>query len=398
MAKTTEAPSRAPAQQPHRPPPWRDVRILRVVGQVLFLAAVAFAVWWLFSTLLDNLQASGLPTGWSYFDQPARFDIRDSPFRPSQPVLDALVVGFVNTIRVAVVGIALATVLGIVVGVARLSTNWLVRRAAALYVEGLRNIPVLVIIIFMYTAVALQLPPISEAAELMGAIVFSNRGLAVPWGEATGSVGPFLMLLGVALILAFAVGMWRTRRFNETGTPHHRILYGLGVFLLVAAIGYVLLGAPVGLTFPTRDGRIVEGGINLGPEYAALLIALVIYTASHIAEIVRGSILAVPKGQTEAANAIALSGFQRMRYVVLPQSLRIAVPPIANQYLNLTKNSSLAVAIGYYEYTKVTQVVIANGNPAPQSIGVLMAGYLVLSLTISAVANFVNRMLSLESR
>ncbi|MBA2319391.1 MAG: ABC transporter permease subunit, partial [Euzebyales bacterium] len=335
-----QTPPTAAAVRQQRPPPWRDVRVLRVVLQVVFAIAVVALLWFLASNLLTNLRSAGLPTGFDYLGRPHGTDIRDSDFRPSQAVRAAIIVALVNTVRVASVGILLASVLGLLIGLARLSTNWLVRRAAAAYVELLRNVPVLVIIIFMYVAVILRLPPISRPIEAVGAFVFSNRGLAVPWGESEDGAGGFTLVLLVALVVALAVAWWRTRRNERTGEPHHRFLWGLGVFAGVAALGYIVLGGPVTLTVPTRDGRVVAGGINLGPEYAAVLIGLVIYTASHIAEITRGSILAVPKGQSEAANAVALSGFQRLRYVVLPQALRIAVPPVANQYLNLTKNSS----------------------------------------------------------
>jgi general L-amino acid transport system permease protein len=198
----------------------------------------------------------------------------------------------------------------------------------------------------------------------------------------------------VSILIAF----WRTRRYNQTGEPHHRFLWGFGVFVAITVIGYFALQAPVALSLPERDGRRITGGIRLAPEYSALLIALAIYTASHIAEIVRGSIQAVPKGQTEAAYAIALSNFQRLRYVVLPQAFRIAVPPLANQFLNLTKNSSLATAIGYFELTRLTQQAIANGSPAVPAYLILMASYLSLSLAISIVANIINRSLQLERR
>jgi general L-amino acid transport system permease protein len=279
-----------------------------------------------------------------------------------------------------------------------LSTNWLVRRSAAFYVEAIRNVPVLVLIIFMYTAVVLQFPPISNATEALGLIVFSNRGLAVPWGDAAEQTRLFLVLLGAGLILAMVVAVWRTRRFDATGQPHRRVLWGGLVLVTVAAASYLSMSAPGTITLPSREGRVITGGISLGAEYAALLIALVLYTASHIAEIVRGSIQAVPNGQTEAANAIALTGFQRMRYVVLPQAMRIMVPPLGNQYLNLTKNSSLAVAVGYFELTRITGQIIANGNPAPQSIAILMVCYLVLSLTIALFTNILNRRLRLEGR
>jgi general L-amino acid transport system permease protein len=392
------APAHPGQRDQTRPPPWRDVRVLRVVAQVVFVVLVALAAWYLYSNFTTNAQRAGLRTDFTFLNRPTGVDIRDSDFRPSQPIRDAIVVGLLNTIRVSIVGIALATLLGIVVGVGRLSTNWLVRKSAAVYVETLRNIPVLLWIIFIYTAVVLKLPPINDAAEYLGLTVFSNRGIVIPWGAGTGNVNALLAALAVGLVLAVAVGLWRTRRFDATGEPHRRVLWGAGVLLLVGAGAYVALGAPVEPTIPARDGRVVTGGIQLGPEYAALLIALVIYTASHIAEIVRGSIQAVPKGQSEAANAIALSGFQRLRFVVLPQAFRIMVPPLANQYLNLTKNSSLALFIGYFDLTRITQQAIANGNPAPQLILILMGCYLLLSLSISLVANIVNRGLALETR
>jgi general L-amino acid transport system permease protein len=390
---------REPAlRQQEKPPPWRDVRILRVVAQVLFLLLVVVLVSYLYGNFMTNARRTGLTTTFDFLNRPAGVDIRDSTFRPSQPVRDALGVGLVNTIRVSIVGIALATILGILVGVGRLSTNWLVRKSAAVYVETFRNIPVVMWIIFIYTAVVLKLPAVTDAAEYLGLTVFSNRGVVIPWGEGSGNVNALLAALAVAFVLAVGVGVWRTKRFDATGEPHHRILWGTGVVLLIGAGAYVALGAPVTPTVPVRDGRVVTGGIQLGPEYAALLIALVLYTASHIAEIVRGSIQAVPKGQTEAAYSIALTGFQRLRFIVLPQAFRIMVPPLANQYLNLTKNSSLAVFIAYFELFRVTQQAIANGNPAPQLIFILMGSYLALSLTISLFANIVNRSLALESR
>jgi general L-amino acid transport system permease protein len=208
----------------------------------------------------------------------------------------------------------------------------------------------------------------------------------------------FIGLLGFALVGAVGTAVWRTRRFERTGEPHHRVLWALGVFLLVAVIGYLTLDRPITFDAPEREGRLVVGGLEVNPSYAALLIALVIYTASHIAEIVRGGIQAVAHGQTEASQALGLSNFQRIRLVVLPQAFRIMVPPLANQFLNLTKNSSLAVAIGYYDITRVTQTAANNAAPAPQAYSVLMLGYLTFSLSISLVANIINRRLRLGGR
>ena len=372
--------------------------MLRVVFQVVFLAVVGGLLWYLFNNLVTNLARIGQAISWGWLRQPAGFAIRDSVFSPAQAVRDAIEVGVGNTAQIAFIGIALAAIIGIVVGVARLSTNWLVRKAAALYVETLRNIPVLLIIIFMYTAVILRLPAIQEASEWLGLVVLSNRAVVVPWADAGPTVGTFLVLAGIGLAVAIVVAVWRTRRFAATGAPHHRVLWGAAVFGIIALASYFALREPLVLSVPVRDGRVISGGIGLGPEYAALLIGLVIYTASHIAEIVRGSILAVPKGQTEAAQAIALTTFQRLRFVILPQAFRIMVPPLANQFLNLTKNSSLAVFIGYPEITQIIATVIGNGNPAPPAIAILMLVYLAFSLGISIVANLFNRALAIEGR
>jgi general L-amino acid transport system permease protein len=373
--------------------------VLRIAFQAVFLVAVAGFLLFLLDNTVYNLRQRGFPTGLDSFDylrQPAGFAIPDSDFRSSQSLLDALIVGVQNTIKVSLLGIVLATIIGVVVGVARLSSNWLVRKAAALYVETFRNIPVLVIILFWYLGVMIRLPPIRDAFELLDLLAISNRGIVVPWFDKVGAGFAFGLLALVALAAAAVVWIWRTRRFDRTGEPHHRALWSGGVLLLLLAVGFAVSGRPWTVTTPEVGELSTTGGFRLAPEYAALLIALSLYTASHIAEIVRGAILSVPRGQSEAANAVGLSGFQRLRHVVLPQAFRISIPPIANQYLNLTKNSSLGVAISYYEATKVTQVSIAQSAPAVQAILLLMGIYLVLSLTIAFVTNLVNRRMTLK--
>jgi general L-amino acid transport system permease protein len=370
--------------------------VLRFAFQAVFLVAVVAFLLFLFDNVVYNLERLGIPTGFDYLRQPAGFAIPDTDFRSSQSLLDALLVGVQNTIKVALLGIVLATIIGVIVGVARLSSNWLVRRVAALYVETFRNIPVLVIILFWYLGVMIRLPPIREGVELLDMLAISNRGIVVPWFDQVGGAVAFGIIALIGLAVAGGAWIWRMRRFDSTGQPHHRVLWAGGVLLLILAIGFVITGRPWTLDTPETGELATSGGFRLSPEYAALLIALALYTASHIAEIVRGSIQAVSRGQGEAADAVGLSGFQRLRFVVLPQAFRISVPPISNQYLNLTKNSSLGVAISYYEVTKVTQVSIAQSAPAVQAILVLMGIYLVLSLFIAAVTNLFNRRLTLK--
>jgi general L-amino acid transport system permease protein len=387
----TTAPLRA------RTPFWRNVRVLRIAFQAVFLLGVVLFLLGLWENLTTNLRVQGIRTDFGYLQQPAGFAIADADFRPSQSIWDAVKVGAVNTIKVSLLGIVLASLIGVVVGVARLSTNWLVRRSAAIYVETLRNIPVLVIILFWWLAVLLQLPAIRRAVDL-DVIVISNRGLVGPGVEQTAALSGFLLVAAFGVATAVAVAIWRTRVFDRTGQPHHRVLWSGGLLALFVVVGFFLFDRPVGISLPERGELATTGGFRLSPEYAALLIGLALYTASHIAEIVRGSILAVSRGQTEAANAVGLSDFQRLRFVILPQAFRISVPPIANQYLNLVKNSSLGVAIAFPEVTRVTRIAIGQQAPAPQSILVLMGVYLFFSLVIAFVMNLINRRLTLKGR
>jgi len=380
-----------------KPPFWRNVRVLRWAFQAVFLFVVIVFLLYLWGNLTGNLDRLGIRTDFRFLRQPAGFAIPDSDFRSSQSVGAAFIEGARNTAVVAFVGIVLATILGVLVGIARLSTNWLVRRAAALYVESLRNIPVLVIIIFWWAGILIRLPSLDEN-QAFGLMNVSNRGLVVPSLNRTGDLTLFLVLLLVTALAVALVVRWRTRRFDASGEPHHRVLWGLAVAVVGLTFAYLVSGRPFTSSLPEVGSFGTTGGFRLSPEFAALLIALVLYTASHIAEIVRGSILSVQTGQSEAANALGLSGFQRLRHVVLPQAFRVSVPPLANQYLNLTKNSSLGIAIGYYELTRIARISISQAAPAPQATLVLMLFYLAFSLFIALVTNIVNRQLEIKGR
>ncbi len=341
------------------------------------------------------MQAVGIPTGFEFLDQPTGVGIADSPFNPNSPVRRALIVGIKNTFALVIVGVPLVTILGTLIGVARLSTNWLVAKAATVYVEVLRNVPPLLIIFFVFNAFILRLPRPTDPATPLDAFYISNFKIVGPGIVTEEGSGVLWLITLFGIVAAVGVWVWRTRFSERTGAPHHRALWSLAVAAAFFFAGYILTSAPVRLSLPSVDGRVITGGFGGLGSYFAMLIALTLYTASHVAEIVRGSILAVPKGQTEAANAIALSNFQRLRYVTLPQALRIALPPIINQYLNFTKNTSLAVAVGYAEITVITFQAIGNGRPAPQLILMLMLAYLLFTLTISFVVNLVNRRLQL---
>ena len=385
-------------ERSHRPPFWRDIRVIRVALQVGFLVAVGALLFWLFDNLTVNLRVLGIRRDFGFLDQPFGVQILGSDFRAQSPVRDALIVGFVNILRVAIPGILVATVLGIIVGVGRLSSNWLVKRASGIYVELLRNVPPLVMLIFFYIAVLQQLPSQADSVTAGPFALLNVRGVYLPSLQLTGPSTGFLVVLAAGLLGAVALGYARTRRFDATGQPHRRVPLGLLLFLVVGAAGWLALGRPLGLELPVIDGRSVVGGYRMIPEQAAVFITLVLYTSSFIAEIVRGSIQAVVKGQTEASNALGLSGLQRLRFVILPQALRIATPATGNEFLNLTKNVSLGVFVAYPELLRIGRQAVGNGQPAPQLLGIVLVGYLLLSLSISVVTNLANRRLQLAER
>jgi general L-amino acid transport system permease protein len=378
-----------------RPPPWRDVRVLAWAVQLLVVALVVAVVWWLAGNYRANASKQGLATSWSFLDQPAQFPIPDSDFRQTQPVKDALLVGLANTLRLSLTGIALGTVLGIALGIARLSRNFLVRSGARAYVEFVRNVPLLVLLVLAFLAIVQNAFPRPNQSWVLGPIAVINvRGTSGIWYEGANWRALVAVVLG--LLAGVLVGRWRRTVAERTGRDGRGGLYGLLAGIVVLVVAWAALG--LGVTTPELEGTRVRGGITMTPAYFASLLALVVYTSSHIAEIVRGSIQAVPRGQGEAADALALSGFQRTWYVVLPQALRIGVPPIGNQYLNLMKNSSLAAVISFPELTKVTQLTVAARSPAVPAFALLLAIYLVISLAISLVVNLVNRRLAIVER
>jgi general L-amino acid transport system permease protein len=383
-----------------RPPPWRDVRVLRAAAQVAVVVAVVVFVAYLYDNLTANQRALGIDTSFDFLDQQAGFQIAYTDFRPSGTVLEAMTTALRNTLTVALVGVVASLVLGTMVGIARLSDNWLVQKVAGTYVEALRNVPPLLCVIFVNSVALTALPEITDPLRIGGVLLLSVRevGVAVPRGDGFG--GLYLALLALAVGGALLLGRWRTRVEERTGRPSRRWLLGGGLVVVVAVAGWFALDAPIVISRPdVTNGLSIEGGTKVGLPFVAVLVGLVLYTSTHVAEIVRGSILAVPRGQSEAATALGLSNAQRLRRVVLPQAFRIAVPPLINQALNLTKNTSLGVAVGYSELMYVTNTVIASGGkPAIQTILVAMGMYLVVSLCISLVANVANRRLRLVER
>ncbi len=376
---------------------WRNVRVQRFLVQVAFAGLlVAFGYY-----LVDK--ARDLELGFDFLNGRAGFGISHqfgTNYDGNDSRLDAYLVGVVNTVRIAAVGIALATLVGLVAGVARLSRNWLVSRLATVYVEIVRNTPLLVQIVFWYTAVMLQLPKISDSISLFDVAFLSNRALALPWARTADGFGLWLLFLLVAIVAAAGVRLWRGRRQEQTGQPSYPNWYALGTFVAIALVAFAATGGPLNPERPelTERGLSYDGGFQVTPEFAGILLALVLYTGAFIAEIVRGSIQAVPKGQTEAAAALGLNPFQRLSLVILPQAMRIMIPPLTSQYLNLAKNSSLAVAIAFPDLVSVGFTLINNTGQTIPMFVIIMATYLLMSLAISMVMNTLHWRLTLEGR
>jgi general L-amino acid transport system permease protein len=378
-----------------KPPFWRDIRILKWAFQFTVLAIVLALIFWLYGNYEENVAKSKIPTGLEFLENPASFTMPGSTFDQSSPVWAAFVQGFINTLRVSIIGIVLAISLGTIIGMARLSKNFLVRLVASAYVEVFRNLPLLVLLTFMNLAVVLQtFPRIEQAWVPFDLFVISNRGIAVPWFE--GSDTNLILVISGAAVLALLVGVARSKYSDRTGKPARISIFAFLTFLIVIVGAWSILG--YSWTQPVVDGRGTVGGLRLDPSFFALVVTLVIYTSSHIAEIVRGSILSVSKGQGEAADAIALSQGKKMRLIILPQAFRVALPALGNQSLNLIKNSSLGAAISYFELTQIAQISVGNGAPAVPAFTVTLAIYLVISFVTSFIVNTFNRRLALVER
>lgn len=406
-----------PTSDPRVPEPgipalWRDVRVLRLAGQVLAVVVVVALIRWMFHNLVVKMDELGLPKDFDFLEKPYGVAVRDAHgLDVRDPVWKALLIGLQNTVLASVIGILIATVVGVFVGIARLSSNWLVAKGASLYVETLRNIPPLVVIVFFGFAIFTFGPfPQFNAAnppwqgKIPGSdsnwIIVSKDRWAIPSLSVEGNGGYFWTLVLVAAVIAFAVGIWRTQRSNITGKPHHRVLWSLGVFAAIVVACFIALGGPYSWSWPavSESGRRVIGGFSTNSGYMALTLGLGLYTASFVAEIIRGSILAVPKGQTEAAYAIALKPGQRYRHVVLPQAQRIAIPPFISECANLIKNTSLGIAVAYPDLTQITITGWGINFPAPQLLVILMLVYLIINLFVSALLNLYNRSLQLKER
>lgn len=376
-----------------------SARFRGIVYQVVVVAAVLALGWYLVHNTLANLAARGIATGLGFLGREAGFDIGESPiaYDAGDSYLKALAVGVLNTLQVSVAGIALATILGVAVGIARLSGNWLVARLATLYVEVVRNVPLL-LQLFVWYGVVTSLPGPRQAFNPLPGLFLSNRGLKLPVPQWLPEYGAVLAALVLGIAAAWMVARWAKARLHRTGRPFHTVWAGIALVVGLPLAVFLAAGAPVVMDVPILGGFNFTGGATLSPELAALLAGLVVYTATFIAEIVRSGILAVPPGQTEAALSLGLSRGQTLRLVVLPQALRVIVPPLTSQYLNLTKNSSLAVAIGYPDIVSVANTAINQTGQAVEGVALVMAVFLTISLALSLLMNWYNSKVALVTR
>ena len=381
-------------------PFWRDIRVLRVLFQVIFLLGVILLLVILYTNMLKGLRGLGLTLNLDFLQDEAGFDISEGiPYEPSDVYLKAFWVGILNTLKVSIIGIVCATLLGLLFGIARLSSNWLIRTIATAYVECFRNVPLLLQILFWYTAVVGQLPRVRESIALFGGVFINNRGIYLPSPEPTSGLRIWLGFLAAGLLLAVVLYVVRWRKLQQLDRPGFRAKWALPAFLIVALCGWFLAPSrPFTLDLPVLQGFNFRGGMRFSPEFSALLIALSVYTGAFIAEIVRSGIQSVVKGQREAARAIGLKESQTLRLIVLPQSIPIIVPPLTSQYLNLTKNSSLAVAIGFPDLVSVGNTMMTQTGQSIPVFAMIMVSYLVMSLTTSAAMNWYNRWITRVGR
>ena len=380
-------------------PPWRNIRVLRVVAQVVTALIVLAVVWWLVDNLLTNLRRSGLGIDYRFLDTTAGFEIGETVlgYSARDTYRDALLVGLGNTLLISLVGIFVATVLGVLTGVARLSRNYLLSRIAAGYVELMRNTPLLVQLVLIY-AVMLQLPAISASIDLGGTVYLNQRGLFLPRPVAAAGFGLWAALVVLGIVAALGLHVVASRRESAGRSPGRLRLVGVGLLVALLVVGWIISGGPLAVDVPIRERFNFVGGVRVSPELTALLVGLIVYTAAFIGEVVRGGIQSVRRGQVEAAKAIGLSDMQVLRLVVLPQALRVIVPPLTSQYLNLAKNSSLAVAVGFADLFSVSRTMAnQTGQPIPVIL-LVMAMYLGLSLITSLLMNIYNRRVQVVER
>lgn len=381
-------------------PLWRNKKVLPILIQILFVAIVGFAITIMVRNVQVGLEQIGLKIGLDFLNLKASFPIAESliSYTPEDPYSRAIIVGLLNTLKVSFFGVIIASVLGVIMGVARLSSNWLIRSLATVYVEVFRNTPLLVQIFIWNFAVFLPMPKIQDASSI-GSFYFSNRGAAIPWFTLHENT---LIWIGVMVILA-AIAILLFKKLTSisiaNGKSTHPIIAVIGFLVIGFILFYFILGnGPFGISVPEFNGTAFVGGTSLSIGFLSMLVALSIYTSTFIAEIVRGGILGVPKGQTEAAKALGFKSPTALRLIIFPQAIRIIIPPLTSQYLNLIKNSSLAMAVAYQDIVGIGNTIINQTGHTFEIILIMIAVYLLFSLGTSLFMNFFNKKFQLVER
>jgi len=386
---------------PQNPAPWNNPRVRAVTFQVVALSLVLWFFWTIFQNTLTNMESRGITTGFGFLDNSAGFGILFSliPYDEANSYGRTFVVGILNTLLVSGLGILFATILGFILGVARLSKNWLVAKMALVYIEIMRNIPLLLQIFFWYFAVLRTLPAPRDSLEFPLNAFMNNRGLYMPSPVVEPSFWAVAATFVAAIIGAVVLMRWAKKRQDATGQRFPAGLVSLGMIIVLPLAVFWVIGAPLLWDLPELRGFNFRGGVRLIPEFIALWLALTIYTAAFIAEIVRSGIQSVSHGQTEAAMALGLRRSTALRLIIIPQAMRVIIPPLTSEYLNLTKNSSLATAIGYPDLVAVFMGTTLNQTgQAVEIVGMTMAVYMTISLSISMLMNLYNRAMALKER
>jgi len=389
------------SELPSKPPIWNDPKYRAMFFQILLVSALAYFFYTIVQNTLDNMTARGVSTGFGFMSEPAGFDILQTliPFDSTYSFGRSFLVGVLNTLLVTGLGIIFATLLGFIIGVARLSNNWLISKIATVYIETFRNIPLLIQIIFWYSLIVGSLPAVRNSFSLFDSFFLNQRGINIPSPIYESG----FIYTGIAIIIgiigSFVLKWWARKRQEATGQQFPVFLSILCLIILLPLLVFFITGSPITWDVPKLGRFNLQGGATVIPELVGLLIALTIYTAAFIAEIVRSGIKAVSHGQSEAALSVGLTPGQNLRLVVIPQALRVIIPPLTSQYLNLFKNSSLAAAIGYPDLVAVFMGTTLNQTgQAVEIVAVTMAVYLLVSLLISMFMNWYNARMSLVER
>lgn len=379
---------------------WYDPRKRSLIYQVGILAMVGLLGYYLISNTTANLERQAIATGFGFLEKEASFEIGESliSYSAADRYARALLVGFLNTLLVSFIGIILTVILGTFVGIARLSTNWLVSRLAAVYIEVFQDIPILLQLFFWYAFFYEILPSPRQALNPLAGVFLCNRGLVFPVPEfhPTHLFMAFAFLAGCLGV--YFLRRWARKRQAKTGMAFPVFSVSVGILILLPLLAWVAGGTPSTMSVPELKGFNFQGGLNISPEFSALLLGLVLYTAAFVAEAVRAGIQSVSKGQREAAMSIGLRPNRVLQLVILPQALRVIIPPLTSQMLNLTKNSSLAVAIGYPDFVSVAGTSINQTGQAIEGVAMIMFVYLFFSLSTSAFMNWYNKKIALVER